>query len=99
MIAIILGHLIGLGIPFLFFDGVPPVVASESGEKLPVFAGIFFLVGFLEYQMYRSLTGKTVYFRGQIDKKSDSSTFLSIQFFYSLLSGFLLVVFFRALAS
>ncbi len=90
MIRMIIGHIFGVFIPLFIMRNIG-IISTESHGKAPVYLMLVALLGFLEYQLFRSIKIGSIYFRGQVDE-TDESRFNSCQFFYSILSGFIAVV-------
>ena len=90
MIAIIIGHIIGILLPLFIFKNIS-ILGTASGDKSLTYLLLLALLLFLEYQLFRSVKYGVIYFRGQVDEVNDSR-FISCQFTYSVLCGFATVI-------
>ena len=89
MLMLITGHILGMFLPLFVFKNIQ-VEASSFGENILVYLMILALLGFMEYQLFRSIKYGMIYFRGTVNEFEKS--FKMTQFAYGVQGGFLLMV-------
>ena len=89
MLQIIIGHIFGLIIAGLMSK------TAVQPEESPFFIllGVVVMLGFLYYELYRSIKSGAIYWRGQIYKEGHRIHFLITQFGYSILAGYFFLSF------